>query len=102
MIDWELLQPGLTFTDLGYLPEFVSVDDPRDARAQLDAGYHVGGFRPMQGFWLDADDRLHYPGDPPLAPLAQARLRHERIVLYPYAWVAVIQRDRSFVVARMD
>jgi len=42
------------------------------------------------------------PGDPPFKPLAQAKLRDELIVLYEADFVAVIQPDRSFEVARMD
>jgi len=43
-----------------------------------------------------------YPGDPPLYWAAQTILRNERIVIYPYAMVAVVQADGSFLIQRMD
>lgn len=56
----------------------------------------------FKGFTLADDNSLVYPGDPPVQPLAQAKLRHELVVFYPHSWVAVIQPDRSFEVCRMD
>jgi hypothetical protein len=103
MLDWTMLHPRMNLAALGYLPDFIDAEDPRDARTQLDAGYkHFGGFSAMKGFRLDTDNWLHFPGDPPLPPIAQARLRAELICVYQGDWVAVIQPDRSFVVARMD
>jgi len=46
--------------------------------------------------------KLRYPGDPILAPLAQAKLRDELIVFYRHALVAIIQPDGSFEVSRVD
>lgn len=103
MIPFQLLHPRATYAMLGLIPEFLSESSPAKAVEQLDQAYrHGGGWRPMRGFTLQPNDNLYYPGDPPLAPLAQAMLRFERIVIYPHAWVAVIQPDRSFEVARMD
>jgi hypothetical protein len=53
-------------------------------------------------FHMDAHHVLRYPGDPPLNPLAQARLRDELIVFYDHAIVAIVQEDGSFEVARID
>lgn len=63
---------------------------------------HGGGWRPLKGFILEADDSLKYPGDPWMYPLAKAQLRDEIILFYPYSWVAIIQLSRSFEVSRMD
>jgi hypothetical protein len=99
---WELLDPRMTFDHLGYIPEFVFEDDPRPAREQINERYIFGGWRSFKGFKLAKDNSLMYSGDPPQRPLAQAKLRNELIVFYPSAWVAIIQPDRSFDVARLD
>lgn len=103
MITWEFLHPQMTFDHLGAIPSFVDDHDPRSAREQLDTAYKfAGGWQPFHGHVLGSDNSLKYPGDPPLTPLAQARLRDELIVFYPHSWVAVIQPDRSYEVCRMD
>lgn len=89
--------------DLGFTPGFFSEDDPRPAREQANANYqHGGGWHPTEGFTLNEDMTITYPGDPPMAPFAMWKIRNEMVVMYPYGWVMILQRDRSFEVARMD
>jgi hypothetical protein len=104
MLDWELLHPRATLEDhVGLLIDMLSACDPRPAREQLHTGYlHGGGWNPFKGFTLSPNNKLHYPGDPPTRPMAQAMLGDELIVVYKHAWVAIIQPDRSFEVCRMD
>lgn len=103
MIRFDMLHPNMTEEHLGLIPFWLDVDDPRPASEQIHAHYgHGGGWSPFKGFELKEDNSLTYPGDPPTRPLAQARLRDELIVFYRHAWVAVIQPDRSFEVARID
>lgn len=90
------------FSIIGYLGDFLSEGDPRPAREQFNENYVYGGWQPFEGFTLGPDNSLNYPGDPPMRPIAKAKLRDELIFLYPHAWVAVIQPDRSFEVCRMD
>lgn len=100
---WIMLHPRMTPDALGYIPGFLSEDDPRPAREQIDAHYqHGGGWCPNKGFTLRRDNVLQFPGDPLFPPLAQVRLRDELIVLYPHSYVAIIQPDRSFEAARVD
>ena len=88
--------------ELGFLPEMIDQDDPRPAKEQFDANYgHGGGWRPMKGFSVKGFV-LHYPGDPPLEPIAMWPLRDEMIVVYRYGIVAVFQKNGSFEAARMD
>lgn len=90
---------------LGLIPAFVSADDPRPAWEQFDDNYaHGGGWNPMlPGKWkLDELDYLHYPGDPPMAPVAMALLRDERILVYPHAFVCIVSASGDFSLARMD
>lgn len=101
MIQFKALVPGVTKEDLGLIPFFISPEDPRSAVDQIDNNY-VAGWHSFKGHRLNDDNSLSYPGDPPTRPLAEARLRDELIVFYDHAWVAVIQPDRSFDVARID
>lgn len=102
MLKWELLHPRMTMDMLGFLPSFLSDNDPEPAAKQFDRNYPFGGWDPFKGFTLQKDNSLTYPGDPPMKPLAYTKLRDELVVFYPHAWVAIIQPDRSFEVCRMD
>lgn len=89
------------FDVIGYLTT-PSESNPKSAREQMHDGYPFGGFQTFKGFRLGEDYQLTYPGDPPIFPVAQCKLREEQLFLYSGAWVAIIQPDRSFEVARMD
>jgi len=109
MIVFELLHPHMTHAHMGYIPGWLSWADERSAKEQIGANY-IGGWFPYNGFQLDENNVLHdnlptskYESkDPPLYPLAQAHLRDELIVFYDHAWVAIIQPNRSYEVARID
>jgi hypothetical protein len=75
---------------VGFIPDTLNENDPRSAREQLDAGYG-GGWQKFVGHTLVPEDgfKLCYPGDPPMHPIALIRLRRERIVIYPHAWVMI-------------
>jgi hypothetical protein len=105
MMVWELLHPNMTPEHLGFIPFWIREDDPDPAWKQIDKNYgHGGGWRHgnMNFRMRYKSHALHYPGDPDLYPLAQAKLRDELIVFYDHAIVAIIQPDRSFEVARID
>ena len=103
MMMWVLLDRKHTTESLGFIPSFLSDDDPRPAREQLDAHYqHGGGWCPQDKFTLGGKGVLHYPGDPPLKPIAMTGLRDEIIRVYPHGYVCVEQPDGDFEVARMD
>jgi hypothetical protein len=88
---------------VGLIPSFLDAADSRPAAEQFDAHYqHGGGWRPVPGFELQGGRILHYPGDPPLHPLAMIVLPGELVLIYPYGFVAVIQPGGAFEVARMD
>lgn len=102
---WELVDPHYTSEMLGpFLPTFLHTDDPRPAAEQFNERYQYGGWQSFgkDKYTLDADNTLHYPGDPPFKPLAQCKLRDELICLYRGDFVAIIQPNRSFDVARLD
>lgn len=102
-VEWKLLHPRATMAHLGALPNFLHQEDPAPAAEQLDKGYaFAGGWSPQKGFKLTGGNSLLYPGDPPMRPIAEAKLRDETICVYDSSYVAVIQPDRSFEVCRMD
>jgi hypothetical protein len=100
---WEMLHEKMTMEVLGFLPSFLHESDPRPAREQINERYRSSWFPiTTPGIKLRDDNVILYPRDPPYVPLAQTRLRDELIVYYPHAFVAIIQPDRSFEVARID
>lgn len=102
MIEFQYLHPR--GRDLvGYIPQFLNENDPRKAAEQFNTNYmHGGGWRPFNGFRMDENHNLHYPGDPVISPVAIAGFRTELIIVYPYAWVAIKQEDGTFEISRMD
>jgi hypothetical protein len=97
---WILVDPSV---DLGFLPNLISEHDPRPVGQQLAETYaHGGGWNPQSGFRKTANYVLHYPGDPPMRPLAMTTLRDEMICFYPYSYLGVFKSDGSFEVSRVD
>lgn len=96
------------FHIVGYLPQMLSEDNPASAQEQLHNGYlHGGGWNDFHGFILGKDEKagkffLQYPGDPPMRERSRTTLRNETVVLFDSSWVAVIQPDETFRVARFD
>lgn len=100
MLTFKLFAP----IDMGYLPGFLSENDPRPAKEQIDSAYqHGGGWNPQPGW--EYDPQLHamrYPGDPVMFPLAEAHLRDETLLFYPHDYLLIVQKDGSFEMARVD
>lgn len=92
---------------LGFIPSFVSDEDPDDAKTQLHKNYqHGGGWRRFDGFTFDPKAEpptLNYPGDKPLTVVGETTLRGERILVFQFGFVVVVSPDgKSWEVARMD
>lgn len=102
---WHLVHPRATPDMLGYVPDYVREDDPRSAREQFNAR-QPGGWRPMKGFTIKEKELVYgtavAPDNPPRPLIAVTKLRDETIKFFNGAWVAVIQADGSFEVARLD
>lgn len=101
---WVLLHPQANQEMLGYLPGFLDAGNPAPAKEQLDRNYrHGGGWNPFKGHKMSKDKlELRYPGDPPMRAIGVTTLRDETIIMYESGWVAIIQPDGSYEVARMD
>ena len=106
MTMWTILNGARGHPDdiLGLLPMIFDSNDPRPAREQANERYaHGGGWNPQEGWELNpSNGNAMYPGDPPMWPLAMAELNDERLYLYPYGYVAVVQQDGGFEMCRMD
>ena len=110
-ISWHLAAPRYAEL-LGLIPQFLSNSNPDPAAAQFNISYaHGGGWMPMAKWSLLKPDegsdspfslRIKYPSDPPYAPGAWCRLRDELILVFPHAWVAIVQPTGAFEVSRMD
>lgn len=89
---------------VGIIPEFLDDHDPRPAREQIDANYaHGGGWKPIRQAKVNPETGVFtYPGDPPFLPMATTQLRDERIIVYKYGMVAIVQPDGSAEVSRID
>lgn len=107
MVEVEQLRP-ISFNLLdavGWIPEFLSEDDPRPAKEQLHHHYaHGGGWNHFDGFNFDRNTlELSYPGDPAMKPFAKMKLRDETILVYDHSWVLIMQDDGgTHEVCRMD
>lgn len=108
---WNLYgeNPSNSAECLGFIPGWLDPAEEDCVRDQLDKHYqHGGGWQPMEGWTLGkVEDGLFLTyskeeGDPPYYPLAIGIMRKEMVIVYPHAWVAIVQRDMSFEVARMD
>ena len=101
---WIFLNPRMPPDDLGFIPGFISGDDPRPLKEQIDANYgHGGGWHNQPGFTFDHSSFvLSYPEDPPLPPQAMAVVRDETLLFYQYSICVILQKDGSFEVCRVD
>ncbi len=98
---WTLLHPQMTPDHLGFIPSFLSEDDPRSAKDQIASNY-ISGWDPLPGFNMLSDGKLKYPGDPIMQPLAETKLRNEVIRYYEHSWLSITQPDGTYEVARLD
>ena len=105
MITFIARHPGVTLGHMGYIPNFLDARDPRPAREQIDEKYSYGGgwcpLVPTHWTMLDGE-QLKWPEDEPLTPMCELQMRDERIVLYTHSIVAIIQKNGSFEVSRLD
>ena len=85
----------------GFIPSFLREHDPRPAKEQFNERY-LGGWNPFSGFEMQKDKSLKYPNDRPEYMVASIEFNNETIYIYNHAWVAIVQQDGTYEVARMD
>jgi hypothetical protein len=91
---------------LGFIPAFLNAADERDAKTQLTEGYGFG-WSDFKGFDMKYSPNvghtmITYPDDLPLMEIGRTELRDEVVIVFEYAWVAVVQKDQSFVISCMN
>lgn len=95
---------------LGLIPSFLSEHDPRPVKEQINEGYaHGGGWSKFDGFDIKGFDpvdpmktSIRYPGDPPFQCIAWVALRNEVVLVFGYSWVAIVQENGDYEIARLD
>lgn len=100
----------ITFTNphhTGLLPTFFSEGDPLSAKEQVHQAYtHGGGWNSFPGFtlcnWEKGPATIEYAGDPSMREMSRAKLRDETIILFESAWLAIVQPNGDFDIARVD
>jgi hypothetical protein len=104
MIVITLLHPHATINDLGLLPGFLNLLDPRPAKEQFDEKYSHGGgwLTSPTTFKLDEKGLHAVEYGEHFFPIAEINFRNERIILHDCSYVAIVQEDGTFEVARMD
>lgn len=90
---------------LGRIPLLLDPNCTDPVWQQVQDNYPEG-WNPVLGderdkWTLTGDDYLIYPGLPPLAPVAMAWLRSERVFVYPAGWMVVVTLGGDFTVARV-
>ena len=89
---------------VGQIKYFAHENDKRPLKYQFNERYcHGGGWNNIDGFMFDKEDlSLSYPGDPKLYPLVCGEFRDQKVYIYPYSLVLILDPDGSFEVSRMD
>ena len=100
------LHPLMTREHLGFIPDILLDSDPRPMKEQINDRYrHGGGWHPISGMTLLDGGTMQYPGDPLFEPVARIELedgRGEFAYFYEHDFVAIVQPNGSYEVARMD
>lgn len=101
-IVWTFHHESAFVYHLGYLGRGLRPN--AKVAGQINAAYPFGGWKPFgNGQWkLHDDNRLEYPKDEPMEPIASAKVGEELVCIYRSDWWAIIQPDRSFEVCRLD
>jgi len=88
----------------GFIPEWVMYDKDHDdlnMKDMLETHYPYGMFE-IDNSIIDSDGTYHYPEDPDMYPLIKMERGEETLYQYKYGLVAIVQKDGSLFVTRMD
>ncbi len=104
MVTFEPRMSDFNPETLGFIPFMLSLIDTDNAVVQFDKNYqYAGGWQSYDGFQMLPNGNMLYLSDEkPIRLMAEAKFRAETIRFYEFNWVAVVQRDGSFVVSRLD
>ena len=100
---FENLNKSDLMMSLGYIPGWVVNQEffEKPLKEALDLQYGFGMFE-MTGGEVTEDGVYKYPQDPDLYPLIKITRGEETLYQYQYGIVAIVQKDGSAFVTRMD
>lgn len=100
----EALAKHASIEDWGLLLGFLDEENPASVAEQFAAGYGFGKLYNMGGKINSNSGRYEsaYAEDPPLDPLSILYFRDEKVILFPYAIVAILKPDTPTFITRMD
>lgn len=100
ILDWQI-NTHYQVDHVGNRTLVIDADNPTSAATQLlAAGCPYAP--PNLGWSITADDCLIRPGAPPLPPAAFAMHFGERIYIYPFGYVAVMQLNGAFTLFHLE
>lgn len=106
---WAIVHEQATLEHFGFIPMFLHASDSRSAKEQINENYaHGGGWRPMlpEMKFIPGTNCFHpvlqYPGDPDFLEIGHTQIRNETVYLFTNAFVAIVQQDGSYEIARID
>lgn len=106
MTVWKSFNPNVLF-EIGDIPSFISKDDPRPLKEQINENYS-GGWKPEKSgkFEIELltdrpilidDNNVHYPF------VALTKIRNETFVIFKNSFCAIMKTpDMTFEVSRLD
>ena len=108
ILDWHInstLSEAMSVLAECRVAEFITPASPDPIYRQLDINcpkWKVWGPSEAGGGWeLLPDDYLYHPNLGTLIPAAMAWLRSEKILVYKFELICVVQPDDSFTVGRI-
>lgn len=97
-----LLFTGCSPEYWGLIPSFLNEEDKRPVKEQF-AEHYISGWKHFDGFKFDEKNQtLSYHGDPPMKAIGIIWFHDETIILFPHAWVLILQKNGKWEVCRMD
>lgn len=105
-LDWHINERCDASLVRQFLPPLWQYTDGNSADPlwlQIDERSQSGWqpYAPIAGFEMSVEDYLLYPEMPPLEPLAMAHHLGERILVYPAGFVAIVQLNGDYSIARV-
>ncbi len=108
ILDWHVnttLQEAMTTLAEARVADLITPASPDPIYRQLDINcpnWQVWASAPEGVGWtLLPDDYLYHPNVGTLIPAAMAWLRSEKVLIYKYQLICIVQLDDSFTVGRI-
>lgn len=105
ILDWHVntaMPEAMTILAQAKVAELITTNSPDPIYRQLDLNYPKWQvYRPNMQWELLPDDYLYHPNIGTQIPAASAWLRSEKILVYNWGLICIVQLDDSFTVGRI-